>query len=75
MCKNNLTSQKYSRVILIELIAECPLGGNPKDCPLYERRKLSMEEKTDWVNSLTDDECRTICLTHCECLQKKASEV
>lgn len=65
---NNLES---IRAMLIGLIIECPLGGNPKDCQLYERRKLSMKEKVKWVNSLSDDECWKISLTHCVCFQEK----
>lgn len=71
MAPNDSTNQKYSRRLLIELLVTCPLGGNSRNCPLYEKRKLTMKGRINWVDSLSDEECRKICLAHCECLQKK----
>jgi len=71
MSKSCLDSQKHIRVMLIGLTAECPLVGNPKDCPLHERRKLPANEQIIWVNSLSDDESLQICHTHCKCFAKK----
>lgn len=64
-------SPAYAKTMLMGLIIECPFGGNPKDCPLYERRKLPMNDKIEWVKSLSDDELLKAYQVHCECLRKK----
>jgi len=64
----------YAKAMLMGLIIECPYGGNPEDCPLYERRKLSMKQKIKWVKSLSDDELLKAYHVHCECLRKKAKD-
>ena len=61
----------YIKTMLMGLIIECPLGGHPKDCPLYDRRNLPMNRKVKWVNSLSNDELQKAYLMHCECLKKK----
>ncbi len=61
----------YAKAMLMGLIIECPFGGNPKDCRLYERRKLPMEEKIEWMKSLSGDELLKMYQVHCECLRKK----
>ena len=64
-------SPAYAKTMLMGLIIECPFGGNPKDCPLHERRKLAMEQKIKWVKSLSNDELQKAYFVHCECLKKK----
>ena len=64
-------SPAYAKTMLMGLIIECPFGGNPKDCPLHERRKLPMEQRIKWVKSLSNDELQKAYLVHCECLKKK----
>jgi hypothetical protein len=65
MQKTYPDSLNNSRVMLIELIDECPLVVNPNDCPLHERRQLPMDEKVKWVNPRSNDKCLQICLTLC----------
>jgi hypothetical protein len=64
-------SPEYFKVMLMGLIIECPLGGNPKDCQLYERRNLPINQNVQWVKSLSNIELKKTYLAHCECLEKK----
>jgi hypothetical protein len=52
-------------------ILRCPLGNNPKDCPLHEIRKLPVEERLTWLNSKTSEEVQQLFRQHLECLACK----
>jgi hypothetical protein len=71
MLETNQNSPEFVKGMLMGLIIECPLGGNPKDCQLYEHRKRTMDEKIGWVKSLSDEEYQQVYHLHCECLKKK----
>jgi len=64
-------SAAYAKAMLVGLIFECPLGGNPEDCQLYEHRKLPMNQKFGWLNSLSDDELQAYYRVHFDCLVEK----
>lgn len=61
----------YIKAMLMGLVLECPLSGNPKDCQLHDRRKLPLMERIEWVKSLSDDECHHFYKVHCDCLNNK----
>lgn len=60
-----------ARFALHGRILRCPLGGNPDDCPLYEIRKLSMEDRIDWLESQTDEDTIALYEQHNKCLECK----
>jgi len=48
----------------------CPHNGdNPPFCPLHEIRKLSPEERIEWIHMLTDEDLAYIAAYHQICLQ------
>ncbi len=53
------------------LTIECPMHGNPSDCPLHSIRLLLLKERNEWVKSLSHEECETIYENHKECIYKK----
>jgi hypothetical protein len=61
----------FIRGMLQGLLFQCPLGGNPCDCPGHAIRKLPVRERVRWLQSLSDAECRELYLKHLQCLQAK----
>ena len=60
------------RALLIGLVRECPMGGNPQDCQIHSLRKtLNMEARVAWVEGLSDRECRQLYYSHLDCLRAK----
>jgi len=55
------------------LLFECPMGGNPDDCPLHEIRKLPFIERVQWAKSMTDEQLLDIYRYHKSCLALKES--
>jgi hypothetical protein len=55
-------------------ILRCPLGGNPEDCPLYDLRKLPVEERIAWLESQTDEELIDLYEQHNQCMECKLEE-
>ncbi len=55
-------------------ILRCPIGGNPSDCPLYEIRQLSIEERMEWLDSKSDFELTALFGYHVKCLERKKAE-
>ena len=53
------------------LLEECPCGGNPKVCQLYDLRKRTAEEKELWVNILSPTDKELILKRHLECLKTR----
>ena len=54
-------------------ILRCPLGDNPKDCPLHEIRKMPIEDRLAWINSKTSKEVQELFGQHLDCLACKSS--
>ena len=54
-------------------ILRCPLGGNPADCPLYEIRKLPLDDRLKWLDSKTDFELIQLFGYHMKCLDEKTA--
>jgi len=52
----------------INLLLCCPKGGNAESCPLCEVRKLSFEEKVQWVMSQSKDEIMETLTFHQSCI-------
>ena len=54
------------------LSVACPFDqDNPCDCPLYEVRKKSMEERYAWVRELSDVRILSILTYHQKCLDER----
>ena len=51
-------------------ILRCPLGGNPDTCPLHKIRKLPVEKRVAWLNSLSDEEVVKLYNYHTRCLEE-----
>ena len=62
-------SRKMKESWLFGLLTQCPSkGGNPKDCPLYERRAIrKMSEWTMWIQGLSDLELGQALCNHFDC--------
>lgn len=52
------------------LVVECPVGGNPSDCPLNEIRKWPLKDRIAWVNNQGYPEHLEIYLHHKQCLAR-----
>ena len=55
-------------------VLRCPLGGNPEDCPMYEIRKLPVEERCAGLESQTREEMVALYEQHNQCLECKLEE-
>jgi len=64
----------HIKAMLAGLIMECPSGGNPNECQFYDRRKLPLQERIRWLDSILDDECLRIYKLHCDCLSQKENK-
>ena len=69
MQESSVRTAMYGRIL------RCPMGDNPKDCPLYEIRLLPVEERLEWLNSKTEFELMELFAHHVLCLEKKISSV
>lgn len=59
------------RAMVVGLVFECPLGGNPDDCMCHSIRELPAGERFEWVKRLSDDECIDLFRKHTLCLERK----
>ncbi|WP_448572735.1 hypothetical protein [Trichothermofontia sp.] len=62
---------KSVKPMLYGLIFECPLGGNPIDCPGHTVRQEPIEQRLQFVASLSEAEALKLYLGHLECLRTK----
>jgi hypothetical protein len=62
---------KQIRAMVVGLVFECPLGGNPDDCMCHAVREMPAGERFEWVNQLSDDDCLELYRKHSLCLEKK----
>jgi len=62
---------KQVRALIVGLVFECPLGGNPDDCMCHTIREMPAGERFDWVKRLSDDDCSELFRKHTLCLEKK----
>lgn len=54
------------------LAVACPLGqNNPCECPLHRIRLMSLHERFDWVNALSDEHLTAFTQHHRNCIQSK----
>ena len=60
-----------ARKMLLWLVFECPLGGNPNECQLRHIRLRTFEDRRRWVSALSDEECLGYLEAHRECLRVK----
>ncbi len=67
-------SFEEARMAMHGRILRCPLGGNPKDCPLYEIRKWPVEKRLSWLESKSDQEVVDLYNTHTTCLERKLAK-
>ena len=71
---NSLITEE-ARVGMHARILRCPLGNNPRDCPLYEVRKKPMEERLAWLAAKSDEEIVDLYNRHIDCLEFKADKL
>lgn len=62
------------RTAMYGRILHCALGGNPPDCPLYEIRKLPIDERMEWLNTKEDEELMQLFNYHIKCLAEKTNQ-
>ena len=65
---------KNMRALMCGLTRECPFGGNPEDCCMYEIRKMPYAERFKWVNELSTVQLETIYHNHLKCSRCKSSD-
>jgi hypothetical protein len=54
---------------LLSLAEACPLHqANPRDCPLYQLRKMEPKERVEWCNVLDDADLLYVATYHKVCL-------
>lgn len=70
---SNMINFKAIRAQLMGLIVECPMDGNPEECPLYEKRYLALSDRVEWIKSLFDNEIFSIYSAHLDCLNAKST--
>lgn len=63
-----------ARFALYGRVLRCPLGGNPSDCPLHDLRRLPVEKRIAWLESLTDKEVIDLYQQHNACLECKLKD-
>ena len=59
---------EHARLMLLGLVKECSIGGNPEYCQLFEIRKLPYAQSSAWVMGLTNEECLKYYQNHLECM-------
>jgi len=69
--EKQISAIEEARMGMYGRILRCPLGGNPKDCPLYEVRKWPVEERLAWLDSKNDEEVVELYHRHSDCLEYK----
>lgn len=67
MSESSIEAGTHPMAEFINLLLCCPRGGNPASCPFHDARKLSFEEKANWVRSLSHDEILAILALHRRC--------
>ena len=73
MNRPNLECFEVIRGKLMALMVKCPLGGDPTECLLYDKRGLPFMERHDWIESLSDDKILRLYSSHVDCLEARAS--
>ena len=63
------------KVFLHGLVVACPLNGdpNPQHCQLHDIRLLSLEERFDWVDALSDEKAAAYYTAHLKCYSETAA--
>ena len=62
-----------ARLAMHGRILRCPVGENPRDCPLHTVRQLPIEERITWLKSKTDEEVVALYEQHIDCLNEKTA--
>jgi hypothetical protein len=75
MMKLDIKDFEALRTFQYGLVMGCPLPGspNPSYCQLHELRLLPVEERFQWVDKLSDEECLRYYLAHKQCYSERAS--
>ena len=71
--KFDLSDTKALKTSIFGLTMACPVDEKPADCPLHDIRLLSIEDRFDWVEKLSSDECVKIYHHHEQCFSEKLS--
>ena len=67
----DLNNSALMKDVLRELLIECPMGGNPVNCLLHEKRNLPLSSILSWVEFLSDKERISEYMTHSVCQRIK----
>ena len=59
------------KTVLFGLAVECPMGNNPSDCQIHHIRLLPMQERYEWVEKLSNEQCVEYYEYHKKCLARK----
>ena len=64
------------KVFLLGLVVACPLNGdpNPQHCQLHDIRLLSIEERFNWVDTLSDEKAAAYYTAHLKCYSETAAQ-
>ncbi len=58
------------------LLIGCPLNGNPNppNCQFHDIRLLSVNERFEWVDALSDKDAVAHYIAHLKCYSKRAAQ-
>jgi len=59
------------RTAMRDRLVMCPVGDTSCNCPLYEIRKLSSDDRLEWLGAKTDEEVAALFKGHTDCLSQK----
>jgi len=62
---------REARHMMAWLCFECPLGGNPADCPAHAMRLQSFETRRRTLARMSDEECLELYEKHKACNTRK----
>jgi len=60
---------------LFGLTIDCPFKDSSGSCVFYKVRKLTIEEKFDWVESLPYEEAKWLYFEHLTCFYEKEQQL
>ena len=59
------------RIVLKDLLVECPMGEALDDCPARDLRKLPVEKRLITVDTMAVEQIEEVVVHHTRCLKKR----
>lgn len=72
MMNRELTAEQLqAKKVMLWLLFECPMGGNPGDCLAHKLRLRGQEERRKLLDQMTGEELLSMYEAHKACLKRK----